>query len=309
MRVAISIIICTLNREEVLCNTLRSVIRLLEGRQDSELIVVDQTCRHTEATENCLNELAKSFRWERVDFASLTRARNHGVRLARGEIILFLDDDVEPSPRLIDEHLACYNKPEIWGVGGCALLPGKRKLSRGDLTSSELREIESNHSNRFDLNWSRITSWASGCNMSFRREKLFEVGGFDEAYYGVAIGEEAELCWRLCQAGGVIVYAPDAELLHLVNPSGGCRDAHKGAEMTAQFLDNQNYHLKRIGKSGMARWMALFSQCRIIAFNRTSLRDGTWIERLKWCWRGLLRALQYTGRVPVLGLLRKALPE
>lgn len=309
MRTVISIIICTLNREEVLCNTLRSVVRLLEGRQDGELIVVDQTCRHTEVTENCLNELAKSFRWERVDFASLTRARNHGVRLARGEIILFLDDDVEPSPHLIDEHLACFDKPEIWGVGGCALLPGKKKLSRGDLTSSELSEIATNRSNRFDLDWPRITSWASGCNMSFRREKLFEVGGFDEAYYGVAVGEEVELCWRLCQAGGIIVYAPDAELVHLVNPSGGCRDAYKGAEMTAQFLDNQNYHLTRIGKGGIARWMALFSQCRIIALNRTSLRDGTWIERLKWCWGGVRRLLQFTGRVPVLGLLRAPLSE
>ncbi len=293
----------------MLCNTLRSVVRLLEGRQDSELIVVDQTCRHTETTEKCLIEFSKSFRWERVDFTGLTRARNHGVRLAHGAVVLFLDDDVEPSPRLIDEHLTCYNKPEIWGVGGCVLLPGKRKLSRGDLASSELREIETDRSNRFDLDWSRTTTWASGCNMSFRREKLFEVGGFDEAYYGVAVGEEVELCWRLCQAGGIIVYAPDAELVHLVNPTGGCRDAYKGAEMTAQFLDNQNYHLRRIGKSRFFRWRALFSQCRIIALNRASLRDGTWIERLNWCWRGLCRILQSSRRLPVRGLLRVDLTE
>jgi GT2 family glycosyltransferase len=299
----ISIIICTLNREGTLRNTLRSVVTLIQGRTDAELIVVDQTRSHDQATERCFAELAGSIHLHRVDFASLTRARNHGTRHARGEIILFLDDDVEPSVNLIDEHLACYANPEVWGVGGCTLLPGKGKLSKTDLSPSELRSLDLERTNRFDLDWSRMISWAPGCNMSFRRDKLFAVGGFDEAFYGIAVGEEAELCYRVRQAGGMIQYAPEAALVHLVHPSGGCRDATANTERTAQLLDNHYYYLSRIGKTGVVRWKALLHQCRTLAFNRGTLREGTWHEWAVVCGGGLLRALQNADRKPKPGLL------
>lgn len=303
MSLRLSIIICTLNREEVLCNTLRNVVTLIQGRTDAELIVVDQTRSHDLATERCFAELAGAFQLHRADFASLTRARNYGIRHARGEIILFLDDDVEPSSNLIDEHLACYANPDVWGVGGCTLLPGKGKLSKTDFSPSELRSLELERTHRFDLDWPRTIGWAPGCNMSFRREKLFAVGGFDEAFYGVAVGEEAELCYRIRQAGGIIQYSPEAVLVHLVNPSGGCRAATENTERTAQLLDNQYYHLSRIGRTGFTRWKALLSQCRTIVLNRRTLREGTWFGWGIACGGGLLRALQNKGRKPQLGLI------
>lgn len=301
-----SIIICTLNREEILCSTLRRVVDLISGRTDGEVIVVDQTRQHSEATERCLQELADGgVRWERVDFASLTRARNHGVRLARGEIILFLDDDVEPSPQLLDEHLACYADAAVWGVGGCTLLPGGRKLSKEMLNASDLKMIETGVGNRFDLDWPRNMTWAPGCNMSFRRNKLVHVGGFDEAFYGMAIGEETEFCYRIRKAGGIIAYAPAAELVHLVDPAGGCRDARAEDERTAQMLDNANYMLNMIGTPWLERWRILIRQCRTVAFNRRSLKEWTWGARCMSCVRGLRRAVLNQSRKPILPLFER----
>lgn len=296
----VSIIICTLNREEVLCNTLRRVAVLMRNRDDAELIVVDQTRRHQAATEHCLTELAGIIQLHRVEFASLTRARNYGMRQAKGEIVLFLDDDVEPVPNLIDEHLACYADTEVWGVGGCTLLPGKSKLSRTDLTKAELSRLTHDYGNRFDLDWPRTIFWAPGCNMSFRREKIFEVGGFDEAFYGSAIGEETELCSRICRAGGILQYAPAAELVHLVDPAGGCRDARAEEERIAQLLDNAHYMLRRTGRPWMECWRILLHQCKTIAFNRRSLREWTWPQRCAWCIKGLRRAVQGGNRQPIL---------
>ncbi|OYW70219.1 MAG: hypothetical protein B7Z37_31365, partial [Verrucomicrobia bacterium 12-59-8] len=303
LRHRISIVICTLNREEVLCATLRRVTALVQCRDDAELIVVDQTQKHSEATERCLEELADIMQLHRVVFASLTCARNYGVRQACGEIILFLDDDVEPSPNLIDEHLVCYSDPGVWGVGGCTLLPGGRKLSRSGLSQRELVDLDSGRTNRFDLDWPRQTTWAPGCNMSFRREKLFAVGGFDEAFYGMAIGEEAELCHRVLGAGGKIRYAPDAQLVHLVNPSGGCRDARAEGERIAQLLDNGIYYHTRVGDSFCKTVMLMTRQCRVIIFNRASLCEGTWPVKLLACWRGVSRALRNYRRSACLGLL------
>ena len=304
MNTRVSIIICTFNREEVLCNTLRRVAVLMRNRDDAELIVVDQTRLHAAATERCLKELAGVIQLHRVEFASLTRARNYGVRHAKGEIVLFLDDDVEPVPNFIDGHLDCYDDTAVWGVGGCTLLPGRSKLSLADLSKRELRNLGQFHGHRFDLDSPRVISWTPGCNMSFRREKLFEVGGFDEAFYGSAFGEETELCSRICRAGGILQFAPAAELVHLVNPTGGCRDARAEEEGIAQLLDNAHYMLCRAGRPWTERWHVLLHQCKTIAVNWRSLKEWTWPQRCAWCIKGLRRAVQGGNREPILPLLR-----
>lgn len=303
MKPRISVVICTLNREEALCCTLRRVVALVQCRDDAELIVVDQTRQHQKATENCLRELADVLQLHRVEFASLTRARNYGLIHARGEIVLFIDDDVEPVPNFIDGHLDCYDDPSVWGVGGCILLPGKSKLSWADVPKRELENLGHFHGHRFDLDWPRVISWAQGCNMSFRREKLFEVGGFDEAFYGAAIGEDSELGFRICRAGGILQFAPAAELVHLVNPSGGCRDAHAEEERLAQVLDNAHYMQRRTGGQWMESWYLLVLQCKTFAFNRRSLREWTWLRRCIWCLKGLKRAIQHRNRQPKLPFL------
>jgi GT2 family glycosyltransferase len=298
----VTIIVCTLNREEVLCDTLRRVVTLIEHRNDAELIVVDQTRKHQDATEQCLTELAGGLQLYRVEFACLTRARNHGIRQATGEIILFLDDDVEPSPDLIDEHLACYADPAVWGVAGCTLLPGARKLSRSELSPRELADLEAGRTNRFDLDWPRRTTWAPGCNMSFRRDQLFQVGGFDEAFYGMAIGEEAELCHRLRLAGGHIQYSPNAKLIHLVSPSGGCRDAKKESERITQLLDNAWYFHTRINTPVHRKLLVILKQCFTIVACRQSIREWTWPIKAQACRRGVSTAFHHRRRTPILGL-------
>ncbi len=295
-----SIIICTLNREKVFCDTLQRVLDLLKGREDGEIIVVDQTRQHSDATERFLAEHAGDMQLCRVDFASLTRARNHGIRLARGEIVLFLDDDVLPSENLIDEHLACFADPKVWGVGGCTLSAGARKVSKRELSASQLREIELNVVDRFDLDWPRVLTWAPGCNMSFRRQNIIDVGGFDEAFYAMAIGEETEMCFRLRKAGGVIQYAPSAELVHLVDSTGGCRDARAEKERVAQLMDNGYYALRRMGRSEWKSWRVLFRQMKAIVLNRRSLREFSWPRRCIWCFHAVRRALGGRSRTAIL---------
>lgn len=300
MNLCLSIVICTLNREQVLCQTLRSISAIIRERSDVELIVVDQTLQHERVTEACLTELAWRMRLFRVDFASLTRARNFGISKARGEIVLFLDDDIEPSVDLISEHLACYSNSRVWGVGGCTLLPGGRKKTKSEFTAGEILDMNEPRKHRFDLDWKRQILWAPGCNMSFRREKLILVGGFDEQFYGMAIGEEVELCHRICRAGGIIEYSPGAQVLHLVNPSGGCRDARVEKERIAQLFDNALYLMRRSDRSFFDCLASLYQHCQAIAVSRKTLRELTFVQRLYWCMSGLKRAFSGRNREPRL---------
>lgn len=303
MRLRFSIVICTLNRETVLCETLKKVFSLMVDRTDGEIILVDQTRKHTAETERFLSSASDSIRWFAVNFASLTRARNLGVSAANGEIVIFLDDDVDPSPALIDEHLESYTGPEIWGVGGSMLLPQQTQHSQSEFTTNELSDISINRINRYDLDWPRFLEWAPGCNMSFRRNRIHAVGGFDEAFQGASIGEETEFCFRIRKAGGKIKYAPKAKLIHLINPTGGCRDAAKEKERLAQVLESLNYALTRMQTSRAARWQKLLAQSRVFSINRQSFRQFTWPFRIWWCVSGLLRAIQAGRRNPILPLL------
>jgi hypothetical protein len=60
-------------------------------------------------------------------------------------------------------------------------------------------------------------------NLSMRRERVLQLGGFDENFVGVAYRFETDLCRRLSRAGGRILFQPSATIRHLRFPSGGTR--------------------------------------------------------------------------------------
>jgi GT2 family glycosyltransferase len=60
-------------------------------------------------------------------------------------------------------------------------------------------------------------------NLSVRRERALEVGGFDENFVGVAYRFETDFCRRLRARGGSILFEPAASVRHLKAPRGGIR--------------------------------------------------------------------------------------
>jgi GT2 family glycosyltransferase len=130
-------------------------------------------------------------------------ARNVGVRAAKGEIVLYVDDDIRCEKDFIAQHAAKYDNPEIGGVGGWIEAPSAK-----DPWKPEAPFVDS----------------PFGCNMSFRREVLEQVGGFDLRFHSVpSYGEERELAHRIREAGYSIASATAALVFHHVTPDGGQR--------------------------------------------------------------------------------------
>jgi GT2 family glycosyltransferase len=105
---AVSVIVPTSNRAESLLRLLRALMRLESDPAEFEVIVVADGC--SDRTEERIGTAS----WN-LDLHVLTlppsgpaTARNCGAALARGEILLFLDDDVEPEPGTIRAHLALH---------------------------------------------------------------------------------------------------------------------------------------------------------------------------------------------------------
>lgn len=228
---SISVIIPTYQREAVLCDTLATVLQ--QDYPVYDVTVVDQTPTHDLATERTLERLLASGQITllRVSWACLPAARNLGIEHSHGEIVLFIDDDVDLPPGYLQAHARNYrDRPEVGAVAG-------RVFDRMKLAESSDLVIETLPPEAMDpgIAWYHLdlvhtikpqqVLTARGCNMSFRRE-LFTHHGlrFDERFHGSAVREESDFCLHIRPTGYLIWYDPAAHLIHLGEETGGCHD-------------------------------------------------------------------------------------
>jgi GT2 family glycosyltransferase len=228
----ITVVIPTYGREEALRDSIVDVLK--QDYPNFEVLVVDQTAKHQPEIQAYLEEMAEAgkIKWLRLDWASLPGARNYAVRRASGEIILFIDDDVQLTPELLAAHAKNYlQNPEVGAVAGRVFDRMKLGDSGGDL------QIEYLPPEAMDpgIAWYHIdlvhtikpqqVLTARGCNMSFRREIFTKYGlKFDERFRGSAVREESDFCLRVRKTGYKIWYDPEAHLVHLGEETGGCHD-------------------------------------------------------------------------------------
>lgn len=205
----ISIVIPTYDRLGLLQRTLRSLCRLTYPRERFEVIVVDDGSG--DGTAEWMATQAWPFplrcvRHEMNRFAAA--ARNTGIREARGEIIVLLDDDMEVEHDFLDVHMRCHQGGQEVAVVG-NMLPAPDVAPSGlvrYLSTRGVHKLKQGQAMPFKY-------WCSG-NASVRRSLLVEVGLFDEEirHYG---GEDLELAFRLHKRGTVqFCYADRAVSFH-----------------------------------------------------------------------------------------------
>src|SRR6185503_10171518 len=106
-----SVVIPTKNRAALLAEAIDHIESQTIPREQYELIVIDNDS--TDDTRSVIEQKAKTYSnfrsgWQEKPGAAATR--NAGLRLAKGDLILFIDDDVQAEPGLIQAHFACHAK-------------------------------------------------------------------------------------------------------------------------------------------------------------------------------------------------------
>lgn len=269
----ISVVIPTYGREAVLCDTLNSV--LAQTYPAYEVIVVDQTQQHAPETQALLDQLAadQKIYLYTVDWASLPAARNYAIERANGNILIFLDDDVELPEGFLEAHAQVYaDRPDVGVVAG-------RVFDRMKLSQSKEPAIETLPPEAMDpgIAWYHIdlvhtvkpqqVLTARGCNMSFRRE-LFEQHGlrFDERFAGSAVREESDFCLRVRKTGLIIWYEPTAHLVHLGEETGGCHDiSTRSLQYQTTFYHNHFLMaLKNLTPNELLRLSVSLFDCHVL---------------------------------------------
>jgi cellulose synthase/poly-beta-1,6-N-acetylglucosamine synthase-like glycosyltransferase len=137
----------------------------------------------------------------------LAAGRQWALKHAKGEWVAITDIDVRPEQDWISNLVA-----EIQPVSDderVVAVTGRTVFERADDLVSRFRSVEiaSKYRSR-----PRRTSLANGPCSMFHRTSLLEVGGFDPEWYHA---EDMEVSLRLIEAGGTIVYAPEALVRHV----------------------------------------------------------------------------------------------
>lgn len=220
MTKSVSVIIPTLDRGEVLLNTLKDLLK--QKYSDFEIIVVDQTDRPKKEVLDFIKAHQDKIKYIHLDKKGSPHARNVGVNKSTGEVVLFLDDDVEIKDiAFIESHLDNYEDKNICLVGGRVIddlnRPNKSK-EVGRLKYWGLKEITN-----FDSKKKMEIDHAAGGNFSCYKEVFLKAGGFGEIYKGNAHMEETDFCLRVKRLGDKLIFEPSAVLHHLHFPSGGNR--------------------------------------------------------------------------------------
>lgn len=167
-----SFILATHNRAAVLVHTLEQVRTCGLDRADHEIIVVDN------ASTDGATEIARG-RSDRV--IALDRnlgscAKALAIPHARGEFVVFLDDDSHPRPGHVERMIRHFEREPRLGAAGFTVV-----LPNGAMEGAALPDV------------------FVGCGVGFRADVLRRAGGLDASFFMQA--EEYDLAFRIAQSG------------------------------------------------------------------------------------------------------------
>lgn len=205
---SVTVVIPTHQRRETLRRTLESLRGQSADPSSYEVVVATDACE--DGSGEMIDAFAAPYGLRRVDPVGRGRAAacNAAIDVARGEVLIVLDDDMQVASEFVERHRSHHppgSRRCVLGAVPVELEPGGPRAAR------YVKE-------KFDLHLTRLAedpehldrtrSFYTG-NASLRSEVMREVGGFDESF-GIYGNEDVELALRLRSAGVELGYDPEA---------------------------------------------------------------------------------------------------
>ncbi len=218
--VKISVVISTYTEERL--EDVKRCIRSLKNqtkKPDEIILVLDPI---EDLIEFYSREIGNDVKIVKSDGFGLSNARNKGIKVAKGNIIAFIDDDAWADERWLENLLKNFENDKVWVVGGKIVPVFDEK--RPKWLAEELDWIVGCTYKGMPIKRSEIRN-PIGANMAFRREVFDVCGKFktEIGRYGKKLigGEETELCLRLkrLKPNVKIIYDPSAIVYHRVPKS------------------------------------------------------------------------------------------
>jgi cellulose synthase/poly-beta-1,6-N-acetylglucosamine synthase-like glycosyltransferase len=199
-RCLISVVIPVYNGAEMLPGCLEALRRQTVAPELYEVIVVDDGSGDGSA------DVAPGFGVKAIrrDHRGAAAARNAGIAIARGDVVLFTDADCAPAPDWIEQMVAPFADPSIVGVKGVY-----RTRQAGLLP----RFVQLEYEDKYDrMAGCDAIDFVDTYSAAYRRSVLLEEG-FDVTFPAASV-EDIELSFRLAAGGHRLVFNPRAVVYH-----------------------------------------------------------------------------------------------
>ncbi|MCX6151705.1 MAG: glycosyltransferase [Ignavibacteriales bacterium] len=211
----VSVVVCSHDRTDELEFCLESLMNL--EYYNKEIIIVD-SAPSNDSTFQLVQRFSDVYYFKETQIG-LDIARNVGLRIAKGEIVAFTDDDARVDPNWLDNLVQNFANPIVGVVTGITM-PVELE------TDAQIYFEYTNGFNRgfyrCEYDFNKINPIAAGkvgagVNMAIRKSILDEVGYFDEALDGgmpTCSGGDQEYFYRVLIHGFRIIYEPTALVWH-----------------------------------------------------------------------------------------------
>lgn len=241
----VSVIIPVYNHLDHSLTCLRS-IAAHPSRIAAEIIVVDD-CSSDASAETL--PLIEGLRYHRnPENLGFIGACNAGAAAARGEYLVFLNNDTAVQPGWLDALIDTFEThPDAGLVGAKLIYPDGRLQEAGGIVFSDASGW---NYGRFgdpaapEYNYLREVDYCSGAAIAIRTGLFEEFGGFDR-HYAPAYYEDTDLAMKVWARGLRVLYQPKSAVVHFEGVSSGT-DTSTGVK--AYQVVNQQKFLERWGE-------------------------------------------------------------
>ncbi len=138
--------------------------------------------------------------------------RDQAAKIAKGKILVFLDDDSYPKSDLLSIATRYFSDESISAIGGPAITPDSDTYWQKVSGAVFLSRFTGGNPERYKPigGVKRVDDWPS-VNFMVRKSDFLEIGGFDSPYWP---GEDTHLCLKLVKAARNIYYVPTLIVWH-----------------------------------------------------------------------------------------------
>jgi len=171
---------------------------------------------------------------------SFSKANNQGADIAKGEYLIFLNNDTEVKENWLENIEKGFAEDKKIAIQGAKLLYPNNKIQHAGIVYGPLKEGLNHHyhiylsadSNDEKVNKFREFQMITGALLSIRKDVFNKVDGFDENYY---FGyEDLDLCLKVREIGYKVMYNPKVVATHFESIT----KKQEGIEKFERFIEN-----------------------------------------------------------------------
>jgi glycosyltransferase involved in cell wall biosynthesis len=238
----ITVVVPTYNREECLYQMLQSLNK--QRYKDFEVLVIDQSHSVSDTKISNILTACRNIHYFQINRQGRSLAKNFGIEMAKGDVILFCDDDIIADEQFLAEHARIHRElPEV-GAASCHLIePHEREV----VSKMPLKiTVYGRFVNKPNAIYEGYVTSLNGGNMSFKKQALEKVGYFEENFKGTSMLEEPDIAFRILMTGYKIYFSSRTKVRHFPQHNGNIGSKNeKRFDWEKDFYFNQFFFVLR----------------------------------------------------------------